>query len=111
MKLPEPSLPGAGDRLNGADEITSATERLFIEIADAFDDEGFQRSVRATNADMYKVRRYESALIPDLDSEFQALSECWKARDLPRLRMLLAAYFERREQLSPAIQKLINRPN
>jgi len=111
MKPSAPSFPGFIPASKDADDITAATERLFVEIADGFDDTAFQQSVRAANADMYATRRYESAFIPDLGSEYAALSDCWKARDIPRLKALLAAYFERRKRLGPEIQKLIDRPN
>lgn len=111
MKPPASPETASAPDPSPIDDIPSATERLFVEIADAFDDVGFQQSIRASNADMYTTRRYESAVIPDLASEYAALSECWEARDIPRLKRLLAGYFERRKRLGPEIQKLIDRPN
>lgn len=92
-------------------DVTVATERLFIEISRTFADETLREMMPVVNAQLFSTRRYECALIPDLEAEYQALSEAWRARDIPRLKVLLAAYFLRREALEPEFNRLKNSLN
>ena len=106
---PPPPLHSAGPETDN--DVTAATERLFLEISATFEDDSLRGLIPVINEQMFATRRYESALIPDLAAEYQVLSNCWQKRDMPRLKRLLAAYFRRREALGPQIQKLMKRPN
>lgn len=111
MTRPSSAPPLARPDLHADNEITAATERLFVEISQTFEDEILRNTVTAINEDMYATRRFESALIPDLKAEYDALSACWARRDIPKLKQLLVAYFTRRRDLGPEIEKLKSHPN
>ncbi len=100
------TISSGGDR-----DITAATERLFQDIAEASNSDAVRTSMLAMNSQMYAFRPYEAALIPDLHSEYEALSACWAKRDMVELQRLILAYFKRRQDLAPQLAALINRPN
>ena len=104
---PEHSKGSAEDKC----DIGLATARLFFEMSTAIPDAKLRQAVATMNDRMTLKRQYESVLIPDLEAEYQALSECWHRRDMPKLKTLLLAYFKRRRDLAPQIAQLINRPN
>jgi hypothetical protein len=110
MKRPAPPPSPASANVAPKD-VTAATERLFIEISHTFSDETLREMMPVVNAQLFSTRRYECALIPDLEAEYQALSEAWRARDIPRLKRLLAIYFQRREALEPEFNRLKNSLN
>jgi hypothetical protein len=87
------------------------TERLFEEIANSNKDPFARASMVLLNDQMRAIRPYEAAFIPDRDVELAALAESWEQRDMSKLRILLSAYFERRQALVPKLVHLINRPN
>lgn len=90
--------------------LGAATEHLFMEIADASGNEVLRRSMVLMSQQMQAIRPYEEDLIPDREAEFDTLSACWAARDIPRLQILIMAYFKRRQDLAPKVAELINRP-
>ena len=92
-------------------DIAVATEQLFQAIADGAGSAALRESVLLMNKQMAAFRPYEDALIPDREAEYAALSESWAARDWPKLKVLIAAYFQRRESLVPQLAQLIDRPN
>ncbi len=92
-------------------DIGEATNRLFQAIADGLGNAELRTSMLMMNREMAPFRPYEAVLIPDREAEYAALSESWAARDWPRLKLLIAAYFARREALAPQLAELINRPN
>ncbi len=104
---PDPTAPPARSEV----EITSATNRLFQAIADGMSNPALRSDILAMNEELAPLRPYEAALISDRQAEYDALSESWAARDWPRLRVLIAAYFERRQALAPQLAQLINCPN
>lgn len=110
MKRPTPSSSPRSSA-NAPTDVTAATERLFIEISRTFADQTLREMMPVVNAQLFSTRRYECALIPDLEAEYQALSEAWRARDIPRLKRLLAVYFQRREALEPEFSRLKNSLN
>lgn len=89
-------------------DVAAATESLFAEIASASGDALFADQVRVMNGQLSRLRPYEAPLLPDRDLEFAALSACWSERDLPRLRQLVQAYFQRRQDIVPDLVKLMN---
>jgi hypothetical protein len=92
-------------------DIAEATNQLVLAIADGSGSPALREAMLAMNRQMAAIRPYEAALIPDREAEYTALSECWAARDWPRLKGLIAAYFARREALAPQLARLINHPN
>jgi hypothetical protein len=90
--------------------IVEATETLFMEIASASGNEVVRRSMELMNRELKAFRPYEEDLIPDRQAEFDTLSACWAARDIPRLQILIAAYMKRRHDLVPEITGRINHP-
>jgi len=88
-------------------DVTEATERLFLEIADAYNDTA-RNELLAINVKLQVIRPYEQALLPDREIEYQALAECWRRRDLKTLHSLITTYFERRQALLPKFVALIN---
>jgi len=91
------------------EDIVSATEGLFLEIASNADAR-LKEAVTVMNGRRRLVRLYEAALIPDREEELAALKACWNARDIPRLRDLIFAYYKRRHDLAPQIVALMNAP-
>ena len=70
-----------------------------------------RETIGLINARLHRIRPYESAYIPDRRAEYEAMATAWATRDMPRLRELTTAYFQRRRDLVPQIAKIINRPN
>ncbi|HTM81904.1 hypothetical protein [Asticcacaulis sp.] len=111
MKPPSAPTSNICSHAGGDTDVTAATERLFIEISGTFADQTLREMMPVVNAQLFSTRRYECALIPDLEAEYQALSEAWRVRDIPRLKQLLAVYFQRREALEPEFNRLKNSLN
>jgi len=102
VQVPPPAHP-----YSSQDEIISATESLFLDMANA--SEGPLRdAVEQINDRRRLLRAYEAALIPDRAEELRGLKESWDARDIPRLKALLLAYYKRRQDLAPQIVALMN---
>ena len=108
--MKQPSIQQT-DLGGGELDIAAATERLFQDIASASDNETLRTSMLTMNQQMHAIRPYEAALIPDRHSEYEALSACWAERDMAQLQRLIVAYFKRRQDLTPQLAALINRPN
>jgi len=89
-------------------EIAQATSALFADIAHATGNPTLTAMMERVNAHMVALRGSETPSVPDLVSEFEALSDAWKRRDLPRLNVLLAAYFQRRKNAAAEIAKRID---
>ncbi|HTM81570.1 hypothetical protein [Asticcacaulis sp.] len=104
---PSPFPPSA----LAADDIVEATERLFLEIAEAAGNEAVRQAILTINEQMHSIRPYEAAFISDRQAEFEALSSSWASRDMPELRRLIMVYFERRQDITPQLVSLINNPN
>ncbi len=103
----DPTASGTGQEL----DVSEATSRLFQAIADGVGNAALRTDMLAMNAEMATIRPYEAAFIPDREAEYAALSEAWAARDWTRLKVLIAAYFERRQALAPQLSRLLDRPN
>lgn len=110
--MTEQTAPGTGRNqgLESCLAIAEATETLFMEIASASGSQIVQRNMELMNRELKAFRPYEEDLIPDRQAEFDRLSACWAARDIPRLQILIAAYMKRRQDLAPEIVGQINRP-
>lgn len=103
--------PDPNDRPSPDGDIAEATNQLFQDIAAGVGNPALREDVLAMNEELATFRPYEATLIPDRAEEYAALSESWAARDWPRLKVLIAAYFARRQALAPQLSQLINRPN
>ncbi|MCR6659772.1 MAG: hypothetical protein NVV72_10635 [Asticcacaulis sp.] len=110
--MTEQKAPGTGNNpgLEPALGIVEATEALFMEIASASGSEIVRRNMELMNRELKALRAYEEDLIPDRQAEFDRLSACWAARDIPGLQILIGAYMKRRQDLAPEIIGQINRP-
>ena len=92
-------------------DISERTEALFQDICDASGNELLRNTIGLINAHLHIIRPYESAFIPDRQVEFEAMSQAWTDRDLPRLRELTTAYFRRRRDLIPQLAQFISPAN
>lgn len=92
-------------------DIAEATNQLFQAIANSVGNAALRTDMLAMNEELATFRPYEAALISDREAEYAALSGAWVTRDWPRLKVLIAAYFERRQALAPQLAQLVNRPN
>lgn len=73
----------------------AAIGQFFEEIARSSGNRAFVEVVRRLNDRLHQLRRNEHLVFADLETEFQALLEAWKAGS-PTAADLLAAYHERR---------------
>ena len=94
-----------------ADDIVEATEKLFVEIAQAAGSEALRQAILSINEQMQLIRPYEAAFISNRQAEFDTLSTSWAARDIPEVKRLITAYFERRQNITPDLVNMITHPN
>ena len=92
-------------------DIAAATEQLFDDIAHSAGNEALRSSMLELNAKMRAIRPYEAEFFFDRDQELAELSMCWAERDLPRLQILLSAYFARRHAIAPELTQRLNAHN
>ena len=92
-------------------DIAEKTETLFQDICEVSGNAMLSQTIGVINAHLQVVRPYEGAYFPDRRTEYEAMATAWAKRDMPRLRELTTAYFQRRRELVPQIAKIINRPN
>ncbi|WP_202845051.1 GntR family transcriptional regulator [Luteimonas saliphila] len=91
------------------DDLAEATWQLFDAIADATLHTRLSKAVRRTNDQLAPIRKAKRGLVEDEVEELAALQRHWRTRDLPRLRVALHDYHERRKQLVPCITVTLKR--
>jgi DNA-binding FadR family transcriptional regulator len=98
---------------NGARDydVGAAFEALFDEIVARSNNPLLKTSLDIMREETRLYRAYEDTFLPDRETEYLHMLDCWRRRDKAALQKALADYVERRDALADKVAHLIDRPN
>jgi DNA-binding FadR family transcriptional regulator len=91
-------------------DVTAAFEALFDEIVERSNNPLLKTSLDLMREETRLYRTYEDAFLPDRETEYLHMLDCWRRGDKPALQKALAEYFQRRDDLAAKVADLIDRP-
>lgn len=102
VATPSPRQATRGESIVDPD-VVKLTWKLFDAIAESTAHRALHQAVRRANDQLAPIRRAKQPLLESTFTEFDALNQLWKAREIPALKAALGAYHERRKELVPRI--------